>query len=137
MCETQPVQSCLYLFCFYFPFFFLLLINYIRTQELKQTHKRKPLKAPEHTLEHLARSSIFWGEHILPQGGWASANLIYTKGALVFGFALGPPNSLGGPACSYHACTLVFLLSVLDANATTLSKLHTLLINFNFLSLHI
>ena len=46
----------------------------MRAQELKQTHKRKPLKTPEHTLEHLSRRAIFWGEHILSQGGWASAN---------------------------------------------------------------
>ena len=135
MRETQPHAIILVHVLFLFPF--LLLINCMRAQELKQTHKRKPPKAPEHTLQHLSRSSIFWREHILPQGGWASANLMYTKGAPVFGFALGPPNSLGGPACLYHACTLVFLLSVLDTNATTLSKLHTLLINFNFLSLHI
>ena len=45
----------------------------------KNKHE-KPQKAPEHTLEHLARSSIFWGS-ILPQSGWVSANLMYTREA--------------------------------------------------------
>ena len=120
MCETQPHAIMLVHVLFLFPF--LLLINCMCAQELKQTHKRKPPKAPEHTLEHLSRSSIFWGS-MLPQGGWASANLMYTKGApCSLWFCAGSPKFYRC-TCLFVSC--MFLLSVLDANATTLSKLHT------------
>ena len=76
------MQSCLYMFCLLVVSLSFVNELYVCTRTKTNTQK-KPPKAPEHTLEHLSRSSIFW-RSILLQGWWASVNLMYTKGAPVW-----------------------------------------------------